>query len=90
MQISVWYVANVEPGRSPTWVSRAPGIAVGRIHTVMPTGWSSEAILLLTFEGSIGGIVGKLKRSINEHCIARESAAPNKRSEHPPATARLR
>ena len=87
---ATWEVTKVEPGKSFTWVSKAPGMAVSGTHIVTPKGRSSEATLILEFEGRIGQMFGKLTRSINEHYIALESAGLKKRSEHPPATARLK
>lgn len=87
---AVWEVTKVEPGKSFTWVSRAPGMLVTGSHIVIPKGRSSQAILKVVYEGVVGKIFGRATKGITEHYIALESAGLKKRSEHPPATARLR
>ena len=87
---AMWTVTNVEPGRSFSWVSKAPGILVTGVHSVVPKGRSSTATLSIDYKGALGELLGKALRSINERYVAFESAGLKKRSEHPPATAWLK
>jgi uncharacterized membrane protein len=87
---AMWTVTQVEPGRSFSWVSKAPGILVTGVHSVVPKGRSSTATLSIDYKGALGELLGKALRSINERYVAFESAGLKKRSEHPPATARLK
>lgn len=87
---TVLTVTHLEPGRSFTWRTRAPGLEVTATHTVMPAGKGSQARLTLFFDGIVGGIIARATRSLNERYVAYEAAGLKKRSESPPATARLR
>ncbi len=83
-------VTHLERDKTFTWMTSAPGLVVTATHTVMPRGKGSHAILSITFDGLVGGLLGRAMKSINERYIAFEAAGLKKRSEHPPATARLR
>ena len=87
---AVMTVSHIEPGRSFTWKTRAPGLEVTASHSVVPAGKGSQARLTLFFDGIIGGILGRAMRNLNERYVGLEAAGLKKRSENPPATARLR
>ena len=83
-------VSHLEPDKCFTWRTTAPGVEVTATHTILPEGKGSRVVLSLYFDGIVGGIIGRATRSLNERYIAYEAAGLKKRSEHPPATARLR
>lgn len=83
-------VTRLERDKGFTWTATAPGLRVTATHTIIPRGKGSHVILSLVFDGIVGGIIGRATRSINERYIAYEAAGLKKRSEHPPATARLK
>jgi len=83
-------VAELEHEKSFTWTTSLPGVVVTAAHTITPKGKGSQVVLSLSFDGIVGGIIGRATRSLNERYIAYEAAGLKKRSEHPPATARLR
>ena len=56
----------------------------------IPKGRGSQATLELDYDGIAGGLIGRLLHSLNEHYLALESAGLKRRSENPPAVARLR
>ena len=87
---TVMTVTDLEPGRSFTWKTRAPGLEVTASHSVTPAGKGSQARLTLYFDGIVGGMLARAMRSLNERYVAYEAAGLKKRSEQPPATARLR
>jgi carbon monoxide dehydrogenase subunit G len=80
---ALWTVTAIEPGRSFTWVSTAPGVRVVGHHAVEPTGAGSRATLSLTLEGPLGGLLGWLTKGITERYIAFEAAGLKARSENP-------
>lgn len=80
---ALWKVTAIEPGRSFTWVSIAPGFrAIGR-HRVEPTATGSRATLSLDLEGPLGGLWGRLTRGITERYITFEANGLKARSENP-------
>ena len=87
---TVMTVSDLEPGRSFTWKTRAPGLEVTANHSVVPLGKGSQARLTLFFGGIVGGLLGRAMRNLNERYVGLEAAGLKKRSESPPATARLR
>lgn len=87
---TVMTVTRLEPGRSFTWQTRAPGLEVTASHSVTPVGKGSQARLTLYFDGFVGGLLARAMRGLNERYVAYEAAGLKKRSENPPATARLR
>ena len=83
-------VSHLQPGRSFTWKTRAPGLEVTASHSVVSVGKGSQARLTLYFDGIVGGILARAMRKLNERYVGLEAAGLKKRSENPAATARLR
>lgn len=83
-------VTELENEKGFTWTATAPGLVVTARHTITRKGKGSQVVLSLVFDGIVGGIIGRATRSLNERYIAYEAAGLKKRSEHPPATARLK
>ena len=83
-------ITHIEPDKCFTWRAKAPGVVVTATHTITEKGKGSQVVLSLYFDGLVGGIIARATRGINERYIAYEAAGLKKRSEHPPATARLK
>ena len=80
---AIWKVTAIQPGRSFTWVSVAPGLRVIGHHAVEPTPTGSRATLSLDLQGILGGVWGMLTRRITERYIGYEAAGLKARSERP-------
>jgi hypothetical protein len=87
---AVWEVVELDPGRSFTWVTRSPGVAVVARHQVEPLGSGTRATLSLRFNGLLGGLVGALTRRLNEKYLSLEAAGLRARSESRRAGAALK
>lgn len=79
---AVWKVTAIAPGRSFTWVSRAPGIQVTGIHTVDPMTTGSRATLTVIYEGLLGALFARLTQAITERYIGYEARGLKARSEN--------
>lgn len=78
-----WRVTAIEPGRSFTWVSIAPGVRVVAHHSVEPASPGSMATLSIEYQGILGGLLGWLTRSITERYLGLEARGLKARSENP-------
>lgn len=78
---AVWKVTELEPGRSFTWKTGAPGMwAYGR-HSVAPIQGGSRATLHLHYEGPLGRLLARMTRDITNRYLGYEAAGLKKRSE---------
>ncbi|MGE0703229.1 MAG: SRPBCC family protein [Vicinamibacterales bacterium] len=81
---ALWTVTEIEPGRSFTWVSRAPGIRVRACHWVEPLDSAqSRGNLSIEYHGLLGGIFARLTKGITERYLALEAKGLKARSEDP-------
>lgn len=87
---ATWTVTQLIPGKGFVWTSSAPGVLVTGSHMAVARNGGSQATLELDYGGIAGGLLGRLLHSLNEHYLALESAGLKRRSENPPAVARLR
>lgn len=78
-----WTLTEIEPGRSFTWVSTAPGFRVIGRHSIQPTASGSRATLSLEMQGVLGGLWGRFTRKITERYLAMEATGLKARSENP-------
>jgi uncharacterized membrane protein len=79
---ALWTITEIQPGRAFSWVSVAPGLRVVGTHLVEPAAGGSRAVLSIDMEGALGGLWGRLTKSITERYIAFEAAGLKVRSEH--------
>jgi uncharacterized membrane protein len=78
---AVWKVTAIDPGRSFTWKSGAPGMWVYGHHSVRPAAGGSRATLGLHYEGMLGQLLSRMTRGITERYLALEAAGLKRRSE---------
>jgi uncharacterized membrane protein len=78
---AVWKVTAIDPGRSFTWKSGAPGMWVFGTHSVGPRDGGAEATLRLDYHGPLGGLLARLTRRITERYLDYEAAGLKQRSE---------
>lgn len=78
---ALWTISDIQPGRSFTWVSRAPGMSVTGTHAITPTADGSRVTLSLRYEGLVGRWFARLTRAITERYIALEAEGLRARSE---------
>jgi uncharacterized membrane protein len=79
---AAWEVTQVEPGRSWTWVSRAPGIRTTAIHTVEPINEQTTRVQqTLVQDGPLGAIFGRIYGKLTRRYLATEAAGLKRRCE---------
>ena len=80
---AVWTVTALEPGRSFTWKSGAPGVWVYAHHSVEPVPGGTRATLMLHYEGVLARLIGRLTRGITNRYLTYEAEGLKRRSEAP-------
>jgi uncharacterized protein YndB with AHSA1/START domain len=80
---ALWKIIAIEPGRSFTWISTAPGLRVVAHHWVEPAAGGSRATLSLDLQGIFGGVFGRMTKGITERYLAFEAGGLKARSENP-------
>ena len=79
---AVWAVTELDPGRSFTWVAQGPGHRTTGTHTVAARADRGCTITAtLDQEGLLGGLVGRLTRSLAESYVAMELRGIKQRCE---------
>ena len=85
---AMWKVVALEPGRSFTWVTGAPGLKAFGQHSVEPSGTGSRATLRLHYEGALGRLLARLTRGITNRYLDFEATGLKRRSEELAASGR--
>jgi uncharacterized protein YndB with AHSA1/START domain len=80
---ALWEVSAIEPGRSFTWISVAPGLRVIGHHAVEPTAGGSRATLSLDLQGVLGGLWGRMTKNITARYLGFEAQGLKARGENP-------
>jgi hypothetical protein len=80
---AIWKITAIDPGRSFTWVSVAPGLRVVGHHRVDSMGAASRATLSLDLHGLFGGMFGRITENITNRYIRFEANGLKARSENP-------
>src|SRR4029078_8194520 len=75
-----WTVTAIEPDRTFTWVSTAPGFKAVGEHSVKPTPTGSRATLSLQLHGLLGEAFGRFTKDITERYVAFEAHGLKARS----------
>lgn len=78
---AMWKVTALEPGRSFTWESGAPGIWVYASHSVEPVEGGARATLRLHYDGVLGRLMGRMTHAITNRYLGLEAAGLKRRSE---------
>ena len=80
---AIWKITSIEPGRSFTWVSGAPGLRVVARHSVEPAPVGARAALSVEISGLFDGLWSRMTRTLTEKYLALEAAGLKARSENP-------
>jgi hypothetical protein len=83
---AMWRVTTLNPGRSFSWKTGAPGMWVTGHHSVAPTENGTRAVLSLHYEGVVATLLGRLTRGITDRYLQFEAAGLKQRSERHPAS----
>jgi len=78
-----WKVIAVQPGRSFTWVSWAPGLRVAADHGIEPTSSGARATLALNYTGVFGRMLARMTERITRRYLEFEAEGLKARSEDP-------
>jgi uncharacterized protein YndB with AHSA1/START domain len=78
---AMWKVTALDPGRSFTWESGAPGMRVYANHSVEPTSSGTRATLLLYYQGFAGRLLAQLTRGITNRYLKMEADGLKRQSE---------
>ena len=78
---AMWKVTALEPGRSFTWESGAPGMRVYANHSVQPIAGGTRAALVLYYQGFVGRLLARMTRDITDRYLKYEADGLKKRSE---------
>lgn len=78
---AVWKVTAIEPGRSFTWTSGAPGMRVYAHHSIDAISWGTRATLRLYYDGAIGLLLAHMTREITGRYLGYEAVGLKQRSE---------
>jgi uncharacterized membrane protein len=77
-----WTVRDVEPGRSWTWVSKAPGIESTAVHEITPVGDTQTRVHTTIIQrGPLGAIFGRVYAKLTRSYMAMEATGLKQRSE---------
>ena len=80
---AMWTVNEIRPGRSFSWVNRAPGLRVTGHHGAEPTASGSRATLGLSYEGIFGGLLARMTEGITKKYLQMEAEGLKARAENP-------
>ena len=73
---TTWVVTEFSPPVRFAWIARSPGLAMTAEHMVdAHTPGASRVLLRYSFSAPLGGLVGRLFRSITERYLAQEVAS---------------
>jgi uncharacterized membrane protein len=78
---ALWKVTAIEPGKTFTWKSGAPGMWVYGSHSVDPIARGTRATLRLHYEGLLGQLLARLTRGITNRYLDYEATGLKQRSE---------
>ena len=81
---ATWVVTELAE-RHFVWVARSPGLVMVAEHTVTQhSSATSRVILRFSFNGLLGGIIGRVFRSVTQNYLAQEASALKQRVEGTP------
>jgi uncharacterized protein YndB with AHSA1/START domain len=80
---ALWKITAIDPGKSFTWTSTAPGLKVDATHQVEPAEGGSLVTLSIDYSGMFGGMWERLTRDITKRYVGFEANGLKARSENP-------
>ena len=79
---ATWVVTELEHARHFVWLAKSHGFRMVAEHRISAgAAGPSTLVLRFTFAGLLGGLVGRLSRSVTENYLAQEAAAIKKKVE---------
>jgi uncharacterized protein YndB with AHSA1/START domain len=85
LPVAVWEVTDLDPGRSWTWVARAPGVRTTATHTVFAAsdggGDGTRVESLLVQEGPVGWAISRAYAGLTRRYLEMEAAGLKQRCE---------
>ncbi|HEX4984822.1 MAG TPA: SRPBCC family protein [Burkholderiales bacterium] len=79
---ATWTVSEVAAPERFVWVARSPGLRMVADHVVSEDSpGRSTVVLQFSFEGLLGGVAGRLFRSVAADYLAQEAAALKREAE---------
>jgi uncharacterized protein YndB with AHSA1/START domain len=79
---ATWVVVELDQSGRFVWHARSPGLLMVAEHTVRETGPGTSVVeLRYSFSGLLGGLIGRLFRSITESYLAAEAASVKRKAE---------
>ena len=70
----VWTVTEIEPGRSFTWVTSAPGARTVASHTIESTARGTRLVLRIDQRGVLGRLIARPLAKLTQRYIETEAA----------------
>lgn len=87
---NTWIVTELAEGGRFVWVAHTPGLCMIAEHTVsLHASANSKVILRFSFHSLLGGIVGRMFRSVTERYLAQEAASLKRRVDAAPSRSAL-
>jgi uncharacterized membrane protein len=72
---AVWTVTDLEQGRSFTWGSRSPGVAISAGHVVEPDARATRLTLTVTIAGPMGRVGWLMTKGLTKRYVETEAAS---------------
>ena len=72
---AVWTVTEVHEGRSFTWASTSPGVAIAASHVVEPHADGSRLTLAIDITGLLAPVGWLMTRKLSQQYVATEAAS---------------
>ena len=78
---AVWTVTELEEGRSFTWESRSPGIAIAAAHVVEPHDGATRLTLSVDLSGPLAPVGWLMTRGLTKRYVETEAASMTRAAE---------
>ena len=72
---AVWTVTELDEGRSFTWESRSPGVAITASHLVEPHGGGTRLVLAVDISGPVAPVGWLMTRKLTKRYVETEAAS---------------
>lgn len=78
---AVWTVTELDEGRSFTWTSRSPGVAISAAHVVESQGDATRLTLSVTLSGPVAPVGWLMTRGLTRRYVETEAASVKRAAE---------